>query len=60
MNEWRFFVQMVETNLGKWEWVLKEKTKMAEFKMAKLKMAEFKMAAIIKLGENEWVWGRLN
>ena len=36
------------------------KTKMAESKMAKFKMAEFKMATIIKLGENEWVWVRLN
>ena len=26
MNEWRFFfVQLVGTNLGKWEWVLQEK-----------------------------------
>ena len=44
MNEWSFFVQMVETNFGKCEWVLREKTKMAESNMA-----EFKMAAIIKL-----------
>ena len=29
-------------------------------KMGEFKMAEFKMAAIIKLGENEWVWVRLN
>ena len=29
-------------------------------KMAESKMAEFKMVAIIKLGENEWVWVRLN
>ena len=27
--------------------------------MAESKMTEFKMAAIIKLSENEWVWGRL-
>ena len=55
-----FFVQMVGTNLGKWEWVWEEKTNMAESKMAKFKMAEFKMAAIIKLSENEYVWVRLN
>ena len=29
---------------------------MAESKMAEFKMEEFKMVAIIKLGENEWVW----
>ena len=29
-------------------------------KMGESKMAEFRMAAIIKLGENEWVWVRLN
>ena len=60
-NEW---VKVFCANGGNQSWQvrvsLKEKTKMAEFKMAKLKMAEFKMAAIIKLGENEWVWGRLN
>ena len=33
---------------------------MAVSKMAKFMMAEFKMAAIIKLGENEWVWVRLD
>ena len=33
---------------------------MAESKMAKFNMAEFKMAAIINLGENDWVWVRLN
>ena len=48
-----FIVQMVGTNPGKCEWVLRGKTKMAESKMAKFKMAEFKMAAIIKL---EWEW----
>ena len=42
-------------------WVsLKEKPKMAESKMDKFKMAEFKLATIIKLGEIEWVWVRLN
>ena len=46
---------MVGSNIGKCEWVWEEKTKIAESKMA-----EFKMAAIIKLGENEWVWVRLN
>ena len=35
-------------------------TKMAESKIDKFKMAKFKMAAIIKLGENKWVWVRLN
>ena len=40
-------------------WV-REKTKMAESNMMEFKLAEFKMAAIIKLGENEWVWVRLN
>ena len=29
-------------------------------KMGEFKMAEFKVAAIMKLGENEWVWVRLN
>ena len=38
---------------------LRGNAKMAESNMAKFKMAEFKMAAIIKLGENEWVWVRL-
>ena len=61
-DEWSFFLEMVGANLGKWvseendEW----KTKMAESKMVEFKLAEFKMAAIIKLGENEWVWVRLN
>ena len=53
-------MQMVATNLGKCEWVWKKIPKMAESKMAKFKMAEFKLAAIIKLGEIEWVWVRLN
>ena len=57
MNEWSFFVEMVGTNLGKCELSL---TKMAESNIAKFKMAEFKLAVIIKLGENEWVWVRLN
>ena len=35
-------------------------SKMVEFKMAEFDMAEFKMVAIIKLSENEWVWGRMN
>ena len=29
-------------------------------KIAESKMAEFKMATIIKIGENKWVWVRLN
>ena len=32
---------------------------MVESKMVEFKLAEFKMAAIIKLGEKEWVWDRL-
>ena len=55
--------EMFCANGGKISWQvrvsLKEKTKMAESKMAKFKMAEFKMATIIKLGENEWVWGQI-
>ena len=48
-----------------WEcfWVnLREENKVSEFHNAeaKSKMAEIQMAAIIKLGENEWVWVRLN
>ena len=57
MNEWSFFVQIV----GREVWMsLRAKTKMAESKMVEIKMAEFKMTAIIKLGENKWVWVRLN
>ena len=74
-NEWMkvFFVQMVG---GKCEWrffcanggiqswqvwcVFERKTKLAEYKMVEYKMAELKMAAIFKLGENEWVWVRMN
>ena len=55
MNEWNFFVQMVATNLGKCEWLLRGNTKIAESNIAKFKMAEFKMDAIIKLSQNEWV-----
>ena len=59
-----FFVQMVGTNLGKCEsrWLNQiEKTEdESESKMMEFKLAEFKMAAIIKLGEKEWVWVRLN
>ena len=51
---------MVGTNLGKCEWDWEVNTKIAESKMAEFNMAEFKMAAIIKLGENEGVWVRLN
>ena len=55
-SEWMsggFIVQMVGTNLGKCEWFLRGKTKMAISDMVEFKMAEFKMAAIIKLSENE-------
>ena len=69
-NEWvKFFVQMVGRevwvmfffclNGGNQSWQVlvsfRGKTKIAESKMAK-----FKMAVIIKLGENKWVWVRLN
>ena len=52
-SEWMsegFFVQMVGTSLGKCEWLLRGKTKMAISDMV-----EFKMAAIIKLSQNELV-----
>ena len=55
-----FFVHMVGINVGKCEWGSDEITKMAESNKVEFKLAEFKMAAIIKLGENEWVWVRLN
>ena len=60
-NEWvKFFC----ANGGNQSWQvgvsLKENTKMAESKMVYLNMADFKMAAFTKLGENEWVWVRLN
>ena len=50
------------TNGGNQSWQVwvRGNTMMAESKMAKFKMAEFKMAAIMKLGENECVWVRLN
>ena len=55
MNERRFFC----ANGGNQSWQvwvsLREKTKVAESKMA-----QFKMAAIIKLSQNDWVWVRLN
>ena len=60
-NEW---VKFICANGGNQSWQvwmsLRGKTKMAEFKMVEFKLAEFKMVAIIKLGENEWVWVRLN
>ena len=49
-----------------WESILasvsefERKTKMAESKMIYLNMADFKMVVFTKLGENEWVWVRLN
>ena len=59
-NEW---VKLFCAKVGNQSWQgwvsLRGNTKMAESKMAKFKMAEFKIAAIIKLGEIEWVWGRL-
>ena len=55
-NEWVKFFCANGGNQSWQVWVsLKEKIKMAEYKMAKLKMA-----AIIKLCDNEWVWVRLN
>ena len=60
MNEWNFFC----ANGGNQSWQvlvsLKGNTKMAESNIPKFKMAEFKIPAIIMLGENEWVWVRLN
>ena len=57
-SEWMsdfFYVHMVGIYLGKCEWFLRGNTKIAESKIDK-----FKMADIIMLGENEWVWVRLN
>ena len=60
-NEW---VKFFTANSGNQSWQvgvsLRGNTMMAESKMAKFNMEEFKMAAIIMLGENEWVWVRLN
>ena len=60
-NKW---VKFLYANGGNQSWqvlvTLSGNTKMAESKMAKFKMAEFKLTAIIKLGEIEWVWVRLN
>ena len=60
-NEWvKFFC----SNGGNQSWqvwvTLRGNTNMAESNIAKFKMAEFEIHAIIKLGENEWVWVRLN
>ena len=60
-NEWvKFFC----ANGGNQSWQvwfnLRGNTKMAESNIAKFKMAKFKIPAIIKLGENEWTWVRLN
>ena len=63
-----FFVQIVEREVNEWSvlcanggnqswqvWLsLRGKTKMAE-----TKMVDCKMAAIMKLGDNKWVWVRL-
>ena len=51
------YVQMVGPNLGKYEWVWEEITKMTESKKAKCRMAGFKMTAIIKY---KWEWMSLN
>ena len=60
-NEWVKFFCANDGNQSWQVWVsLKGNTKIAESKMAKFKRVEFKMAAIIKLGENEWVGGQLN
>ena len=60
-NEWVKFYCANGGNQSWQVWVtLRGKTKMAESKMVEFKLAEFKMVAIIKLGENEWVWVRLN
>ena len=61
-NEWlKFFLCAYGGNKSWQVWVsLRGNTKMDESKMAKFLMAEFKMDAIIKLGENELVWVRLN
>ena len=60
-NEWVKFFYANGGNQSWQVWVsLRRNTMMAESKMTKFKMAEFKMDAIIKLGENEWVWVRLN
>ena len=74
MNEWRFFLYkwwvgsvsegFFCANGGNQSWqvlvCLRGITKMAEYKMVEFNMAELKMAAIFKLGENEWVWVRMN
>ena len=49
---------------SKWQWKTVSEFELvavrALCKMAESKMAEYKIAVIIKLGENEWVWVRLN
>ena len=56
-NKW---VKLICANGGNQSWQvwvsLRGKTKMAESKMVEFKLSEFKIVAIIKLGENEWVW----
>ena len=60
-NEWVKYFCANGGNQSWQVWVsLRGNTTMAESKIAKFKMAEFKMGAIIMLGENEWVWVRLN
>ena len=60
-NEWVKFFCANGRNQCWQVWVsFREKTKMAESNKVEFKLAEFKMAAIINLGENEWVWVRLN
>ena len=60
-NEWVKFFCANGGNHSWQVWVsLRGKINMAESKMVEFKLAEFKMAAIIKLGEMEWVWVILN
>ena len=60
-NEWVKFFCGNDGNQSWQVWVsLRRKTKKAESKMIYLNMAYFKMVVFTKLGENEWVWVRLN
>ena len=60
-NEWVkfFYVEMVVTNLGKCEWVWEDKLRRLNPRW-QIQDRRIQEAAIIKLSENEWVWGRLN